>query len=99
MCNTYFFSAKGQFSIFELPNKIGRLFRSRLGTPCLNPFQGFLTIAVFSAANESAMLQLQAFKHPEPNAHFSSPPPRRGATAIASTSNTDAIEPAPESLR
>ena len=53
----------------------------------------------FSAANESAMLQLQAFKHPEPNTHFSSPPPRRRATAIASTSNTDAIEPAPESLR
>ena len=33
MCNTHFFWAKGQFSIFELPNKIGRLFRSRLGTP------------------------------------------------------------------
>ena len=32
MCNTHFFWAKGQFSIFELPNKIGRLFRTRLGT-------------------------------------------------------------------
>ena len=46
------------------------------------------------------MLQLQAVKHPDwnqPNPHFSSPPPRRGATAIAL--NTDAIESAPESLR
>lgn len=54
----------------------------------------------FSAANESAMLQLQAVKHPESNqanAHFFSPPPKRGATAIAS--NADAIEPAPECLR
>ena len=39
MCNTYFYWAKGQFSIFELPNKIGRLFRSRLGTPWLQVWQ------------------------------------------------------------